>query len=243
MSIARTIRSAARKVGVDVRWYNVVHSDEARLFRQIEHHAINAVIDVGANNGGYARFLRKGGYQGEILSFEPLESPHRELLRAAKADSRWHVAPRMALGLNNGEIDINVAESSTSSSVLPMEELHVQSAPGSKYVRVERVPIRRLDGVEHPILQSDASILLKIDAQGFELPVLHGAQALLPRLRGIQLELSLSRLYTGQALYHELIEFMQDLGFDLWNIMPTFVDRRNGRLLQMDGLFFRHQSA
>ena len=69
--------------------------------------------------------------------------------------------------------------------------------------------------------------------------VLEGAERLLPRLRGVQLELSLISLYDGQALYIDLIHWLRERGFELWNVIPAFVDRESGRLLQLDGVFFR----
>jgi hypothetical protein len=140
-------------------------------------------------------------------------------------------------------VELNVAGNSTSSSILPMANLHLDAAPQSKYVAVESAPLRRLDSVVHPAIQKSASILLKIDTQGYEEPVIRGAEALLPRLRGLQLELSLTGLYAGQVLYREMLDTMNELGFELWTVIPGFADRTSGRLLQMDGVFFRANSA
>lgn len=71
------------------------------------------------------------------------------------------------------------------------------------------------------------------------MPVLEGARALLPRVHGIQLELSLLPLYEGQVLYREMIDWLAEKGFELWSVMPGFVDQATGRMLQMDGVFFR----
>jgi hypothetical protein len=69
--------------------------------------------------------------------------------------------------------------------------------------------------------------------------VLEGAQKLLPRVSGVQLELSVTQLYDGQVLYLEMLQWLQALGFDLWSVMPAFVDPSSGRLLQFDGVLFR----
>ncbi len=238
MSIKHKIKALARKFGIQINRYNAAESQEARLFKLLSTHRIDVVLDVGANNGGYGRFLRKGGYQGDILSFEPLKEAHRALILAAAGDARWQVAPRVALGAEDGEIQINVAGNSTSSSVLPMRALHAEAAPQSRYVGVEQVPLMRLDSIRHPFLGQGRTIMLKIDTQGYEMSVLRGAEALLPYLRGVQLELSLAPLYEGQPLYREVIDWLSDRGFQLWNVIPGFVDRRSGRMLQMDGVFF-----
>lgn len=239
MTVKHEIKKLALKFGLELNRYNPSESHEARVFRQLEVHGIDTVIDVGANDGGYGRFLRKGGYQGNILSFEPLQDAHIRLEQAAADDAKWHIAPRMAIGNEDGEIEINVAGNSTSSSILPMEALHADAAPESKYVSVQRVRICRLDAFSHPILASAKLIFLKVDTQGYEMPVLQGAEQLLSRVSGLQLEMSLAPLYEKQALYRQIIDWLSERGFSLWNVIPGFTDPVSGRMLQMDGIFFK----
>jgi hypothetical protein len=78
-----------------------------------------------------------------------------------------------------------------------------------------------------------------MDTQGYEMSVLEGAQELLPRVCGVQLELSVAQLYDGQVLYLEMLQWLQARGFNLWNVMPVFVDPSSGRMLQFDGVLFR----
>ncbi len=239
MTILHSIKELALKAGVEVNWYNPAQSDIARLFRLLETHRIETILDVGANDGGYGKMLRRGGYGGAIVSFEPLADAHERLVQAANGDAAWQVAPRMAIGASNDEIQINVAGNSTSSSILPMRALHESAAPQSRYVGTEKVPLNRLDSVAHPFIEEGRNLLLKIDTQGYEMPVLEGAESLLPRVCGIQLELSLVPLYEGQMLYREVIDWIAGKGFELWSITPGFVDQNSGRMLQMDGVFFR----
>lgn len=58
-------------MGLDLRLYNPAESDMARLGQLLKHHAIDLVLDVGANTGQYAHYLRESGYAGKIISFEP----------------------------------------------------------------------------------------------------------------------------------------------------------------------------
>lgn len=239
MTIKHAIKQLARKLGVEMNWYNPAQSQHARLFKLLAHHGIDTVVDVGANDGGFGRSLREGGFRGRILSFEPLEDAHRSLTAVASGDADWYVAPRMALGAEDTEIEINVAGNSTSSSILPMLSAHTEAAPQSSYVGSQRVPLRRLDGMNHAVIDKSNSILLKIDTQGYEMPVLQGATSLLPSIRGVVLELSLTPLYESQTLYLGMIEWLSHQGFELWNVIPGFTDPLSGRMLQMDGVFFR----
>lgn len=242
MTILNSIKNLALKAGIEVNWYNPAQSDTARLFKLLDFHKIDTILDVGANDGGYGKRLRQGGYSGSILSFEPLSSAHAKLLHASRGDVKWEIAPRMAIGSSICEIEINIAGNSTSSSILSMQSLHETVAPQSRYVGTEKVPLNRLDAVAHPFIKQSKNLLLKIDTQGYELPVLEGAETLLKRVRGIQLEMSLVPLYEGQMLYKETIDWLEAKGFELWSVMPGFVDRASGHMLQMDGVFFRVQS-
>lgn len=228
-----------RKRGVVVARYNCNNSAELRLVRMLSANHIDLVLDVGANDGGYGRSIRTAGYTNAILSFEPLAGPHGQLLQTVEQDSLWHVAPRMALGAVNGTIQINVAANSTSSSVLPMLDRHAEAAPESVYVGAETVPLRRLDGFSHPLLQQATAPFLKVDTQGYEREVVVGAAGVLQRLRGIQVELSVVPLYDGQPSWLTLHEELEAHGFALWGVVPGFFEPATARMLQFDGIYFR----
>ncbi len=121
-----------------------------------------------------------------------------------------------------------------------MNTTHSDAAPQSKYIGVVPVPISRLDSVKHAALDGARSILLKVDTQGYEMQVLQGAEELLSRVAGLQLELSRTPLYEGQALFLDIIEWLAQRGFSLWSVVPGFTDPRTGRMLQMDGVFYKH---
>jgi FkbM family methyltransferase len=184
--------------------------------RLLEYHQIELIFDVGANCGQYASFLRDSGYQGKIVSFEPLSTAYSQLLTLSKKDNLWEIAPRCALGNQEGEITINIAGNSQSSSVLSMLDSHVQAAPESVYCGSEIVQLRRLDTLAKDyITEGTQSIFLKIDVQGFEKQVIEGSFQILPLVKGIQIEMSLVPLYDQQILFEYLLEFMRKLGYEL----------------------------
>src|SRR5271155_1246635 len=174
MHIKNTLRSLAEANGIEIQKTSVYSSQKLRHNKLFSLLGIDLLIDVGANVGQFATLCRTHGYRGSILSFEPSTAAHRELLRTAAVDPLWTVADRMALGAVSGEVDINIAANSLSSSILPMLDPHLSAAPQSQYIQRERVPVRRLDDV----LPDDAEsckIFLKLDVQGYEPQVLSGA--------------------------------------------------------------------
>jgi FkbM family methyltransferase len=233
------LRSLASSTGFEIRRTSVYTSAKLRYQPLFTLLHIDLVIDVGANDGQFARQCRAHGFQGEIISFEPTLSAHTSLLQSAASDPLWTVADRMALGASTGEAEINIAANSFSSSILPMLDSHLSAAPESAYLQKEKVPLRRLDDVL-PTTSPNRKIFLKLDVQGYESQVLAGAPQLLSQTSAVQLEMSLLPLYEGEILMPEMTGQMLAKGFHLWDIDPSFRDQATGRLLQVDAIFTRH---
>ena len=213
--------------------------EAAQLQRMLSANGITLVLDVGANVGQFARSLRIVGYRGRIVSFEPLSKAHARLRNVAKRDPFWIVPDAVAIGDKHGSTVIHVAGDSVSSSVLEMLDAHRHAAPDSAYIGSEIVPLAKLDTAASEFLHAQDVVFLKIDAQGFESQVLAGAADLLPRIKGLMLELSLVPCYRDQVILRPMIEFLDHQGFELWNLMPGTVESETDRLLQVDGVFFR----
>ncbi|WP_430013158.1 FkbM family methyltransferase [Microcystis ichthyoblabe FBCC-A1114] len=238
--IKKTIKKLSRSLGIDLKRYNIQTSEAAKMQRLLAYHNIDLVFDVGSNIGQYAKLLRELGYSGRIVSFEPLSSAYSQLKAVSEKDPLWEIAPQAAIGNQEGEIIINIAGNSYSSSALPMLDAHLESAPESAYSGSETVKLSRLDTIAKDYIKSETkSIFLKIDVQGLEKQVLEGATAILPLVKGIKLELSLVPLYESQVLFKEMIHIVEKLGYELYGIEPGFTAEKTGRMLQMDGIFFK----
>ena len=236
----KLIKNRANKIGWEIRRYTPAISEIPRMYQSLGYHQIDLILDVGANIGQYGKLLRRLGYKGKIISFEPLSSAYSQLQAVSNQDSLWEVAPRTAIGNEDSQITINISANSQSSSVLNILDSHLDAASNSTYVDSEKVKLHRLDTIALDYLKQDAdSVFLKIDVQGFEKQVLEGATNILPQIKGIQTEMSLIPLYQGQLLYQETIALLDELGYELYSVIPGFADSKTGRLLQMDGIFFK----
>lgn len=196
---------------------------------------IDVVLDIGANVGQYGMRLRNNGYNRRIVSFEPYAQAFNQLARTTAADPLWDVH-RVALADVEGEAELNVSGNSFSSSLLPLTDQHVESAPASSYVATETVPTVRLESL-WPDVVGTARSWLKLDVQGAEMQVLRGAGDRLREACALQVELSLVPLYEGATPWTTMVEWLGDRGFALAVVEPGFADPKSGRMLQFDGIF------
>lgn len=214
-------------------------SGPAQLAAVLAHAAIDAVVDVGANTGQYGRMLRSAGYDGPILSFEPLPGPRRLLLEAAAADPRWRVAPALALGEAAGRVILERSAESDMSSILAQSPLLRAISPSSAVLERLEVPCARLDALEALLEPAWRRLHLKIDVQGYEPKVLDGASGLMARIQTIQLELALKAVYEGEADWRTMVDRLAAMGFEPVLVLPGYFERKLARMLQMDVVFSR----
>ena len=214
--LRRSVKDTVRRLGYDVvnlRYHDSLHDHLRALFRR---YAIDCVLDVGARHGDYADALRAFGYDGAIVSFEPIALNYRILTARAAGDARWHTR-QIALGANNGEPEINVSRDTQFSSFLEPNE-YAQKAFGEdpRVERRERVVLRRLDDVfDEVVPAASRRIFLKIDTQGYDLEVIDGASAVFDRVTALQIELAVNRIYDASPFYMDVIGSLTDAGFSL----------------------------
>lgn len=226
-----------RRMGYDVVAYSPLAQVDVRThwLRQLK---IDLVVDVGANEGQFVGWMRERGYNGRIISFEPQAAAFASCSRRWGGDPHW-IGVEKALGEEAGEMDLHVAGNSVSSSLLPMLDSHVAALPESAIVMTERIQLGRLDIELGKLMNGSSRIFLKIDAQGFELPVLRGASGQLDNVALIEIELSLVPLYDGQELLPTVWSVLGSLGFTPIWIEQGFSESSAPRMLQVDGLFVR----
>jgi FkbM family methyltransferase len=210
----------------------------ARRLAIMRHHTVSSVLDVGANTGQFALQLRALGYMGRIVSFEPLHDAFRELTSNAAPDPLWE-CHNVGLADTNRVAVINVSENSYSSSLLPVSPVSLVIEPSIGYVRTEAITLRRLDDMFDQVCRPTDTVYLKIDTQGYELPVINGALASLRRIKLVQLETSFYPVYVGERLAGEMIGFLGQLGFRVVSVEPGWEDPVTAELLQADVILVR----
>ena len=115
--IDRTRREVNKRMNLDVVRVSGQYTLNAHIATVLDKYAIDAVIDVGANEGGFGELMRSIGFKGKIFSFEPINTVYAALSQRAEKDSSWHVF-NFALGARAGKSQINVSNFSQFSSIL-----------------------------------------------------------------------------------------------------------------------------
>ncbi|WOO41442.1 FkbM family methyltransferase [Rubellicoccus peritrichatus] len=215
-----------------------LYDTENQLVKALHDRDINHVLDVGGNVGVYGLKLRGKNYTGKITSFEPIPSVYDKLEKCAANDSNWDTQC-IALGDQQETREINVSNNTVSSSFLGMNKKHTDAAPESRYESKVEVTVKTLDGIWSELVKANEKVFMKIDVQGFEKEVLAGASDSLKKIQGLQLECSFASLYEGEMLFPEMYQWLQNEGFTLWLMTPTFIEPKTKQLLQVDAVFFR----
>lgn len=232
-TVRQSAQSFLQRRDIDVRRYR--RSIPARRQRILAYHAIDLLVDVGANIGQYASAVRRSGYRGRILSIEPVREPFEELQAVATRDAMWEVR-RTALGAEAGTVTMQVSKRSVFSSVLQPLGAANEASDGVHVVSHEDVPITTLDEL---VPDSERRIAVKIDVQGFEREVLDGGPRVLANASVVEMELSPRPLYDKQMLMVEAIERMEKLGLFLSLTENLWVNGPSGKARQFNGIFSR----
>jgi FkbM family methyltransferase len=240
------VEAVAGRLGYAVlpKW-RLPNLDLAEHLKQVlDRHRIDTVVDVGANTGQYAGFLRQEvGFRGLIVSIEPLPECFEALRREAAKDPDWLVV-KAALGSTDGEAMFNVMSYNLFSSFLePKDELVPGMAALNRVQRRIPVLMRRLDSVLPEIERSrePGRIYLKLDTQGFDLEVIKGAGAAIDRVRALQTELSVVPIYERMTDWQVALAAFRQYGFEPTGFWAVARDPML-RVVELDCVLVRGQT-
>lgn len=215
---------------------------QLRIKTLLDRYQINVVIDVGANEGQFASDLRRSGYQGKIISFEPIASVFEKLTTVAALDRDWDVY-NLALGQESSQKTIYIAGDSAFSSLLKSNDWCEQEF-GDESVgkREETVIVRRLDELLHETIENldQARIYLKMDTQGYDLEVFMGLGAMAKQVLALQSEMSVVPIYQGMPHLTESISFFEQAGFGIAGMYPVSTEKSALRVVEFDCLMVRN---
>lgn len=225
-------KKAFAALGMDIRW----DPRKSRRF-WLKNQNIKTVFDIGANTGQFAMMIHNMLPQASIYSFESLKDCYEKLLIHMRYCHKFK-GFNLALGDEDSETEFHHCEFPQSSSLLQMGDLHKQEFPFTKRETIERIKVRRLDGIVYD-LNCDENILVKIDVQGFEDKVILGGWQLISRAKIVIVETSFEMLYEGQPLFNTIYDILRQMRFSYKGNFDQMSSPIDGRILQSDAIFVR----
>jgi FkbM family methyltransferase len=213
---------------------------------------VSTIIDVGTNTGQWVNeYIMDAGKYPDlkfVYCFEPHEKvfPYLE----AHAKEHWTKQERVQVELYPYALGspYKVQEDSfvrmdtanyCSSPLKPTRWLLARSPDVADYTVVD-VKYTSLDeAVQEFGMPLIDDVLLKIDTQGFEKAVLHGALKTLQKVSWVQVEVMFDRLYEEQSTLHDLLEILEPAGFRYAGNTTQHGCPSSGAIMFADALFVR----
>jgi FkbM family methyltransferase len=236
--VVRRIDGADRLNGIDVfRDLKVVLKKTSRP----------TLVDAGANVGQTIDILRRTFDGAQIFAFEPSPSTF-QILKAAHGRTPGVHLENAALGEWDGTASFYVTrEFSVNDSLLEprwdfSDDVPLDAHPLTPQPAQVSVQIRSLDTYcrERDI---DFIHLLKVDTQGYDLHVLHGAREMLRtgRIGAVCVELTFVPMYKDQCSYLEMLSFLSTSGYRIIGFYEQTY--RDNRFIYCNACFVHEQQG
>lgn len=195
----------------------------------------DVVLDVGGNVGGWAELARSLWPAARLTSFEPI--PYLAELNRERARGRWWVE-QVALSSQAGEAVLHVCTNQHSASTMqPAGTVRRQRFGIQDRFEEITVPTRTLDSYARDV--PDGRLLVKIDVEGHEGPVLAGGPALLELAAVVIVECQQSPdVFAGAATPGQVDELLRFSGLRFAGIIDSLADPA-GAVVQFDGIWTR----
>jgi FkbM family methyltransferase len=194
------------------------------LYKIVDHFVPYRILDIGANVGQFHLEAKKHFPDSFIFSVEASSICAYYLKQIT---DNYYIG---LLAKDNSEYDFYSRKNdpaSTGNSIYK-ELTHFYSD--------DQLDIIRKKGIMLDDLFDDDSEfdLIKIDTQGSELDIMSGGKNICSKAKGILLEVSLTQYNENAPLYDEVIQYMEDFGFEKVDVL---YEARNHGSYQQDILF------
>lgn len=188
----------------------------------------SSIIDVGVANG--TSDLYEAFPEAQFVLVEPL-SEYAPYMKSLQQNYKVHYEVAAAAA-TAGTVTLNVHPDLCGSSML--KEVEDSDVNG-----VERVvPSVTLDSlIERYSLQGP--MLIKIDVQGGELDVLRGATKAMQMAEAVNLEVSLFGFFEGGPQFFDIVTFMKQNNFVVYEVYDGRNRLLDGALAQVDIMFVK----
>ena len=187
----------------------------------------DAILDIGAHHGNWTNSMIQIYPDSNYYLFEAID--YSELLQFNNTNN---VTVYNTL-LNDKEEEVNWYQMKNTGDSIFREKTH-------HFSNCEVIKRKSMDLnshiLKHHILQGADNILIKIDCQGAEIPILKGATSMLNKTAFIILEIPFFGQYNdGVPTFLEHVAFMDSIGFVPYDMLESHYF--NGFNMQVDMMF------
>jgi FkbM family methyltransferase len=227
------IKRAANSVGLDILR---MHNSPEQTLCGLKKLPIRTVIDVGANTGQFARKISTFFPKAMLYCFEPLPTPYEQLQCWSQSRKGKVKSFDIAIGEEEGQIDIIAhIDHTPSSSLLSSTDTCTELYPFTNAQKKIPVKISTLDRQFDGIIM-EPDILVKVDVQGYEDRVIRGGGETFKKAKACVLEVGMDKLYKNQAKFENILFLLADLGYQYkGNLNQTY--GKDGHVIYLDAVF------
>lgn len=209
--------------------------DLSSFFKDLQTHNFvpKGIIDVGANYGNWTSHALSVFPNAEVIMVEPQDEMEPILKQLAASRPGIHFV-KAGAARESGELVQTIWEDLAGSSFLP--DVVADQLETGRQRKTKMVTLDDLLTVTYPDFVPD---LVKLDIQGFELEALAGGSTLFGRTEVFIIETSLFHFFPRQPITREIITFMADRGYELYDITEFLRRPVDGALGQVDLAFVK----
>lgn len=216
------------------------------------------VVDVGANVGQTLEAFLSWWPGANCLSLEPLPDAFAQLQDVVTKYSGRSEAINCGVSSRTGKLALHASRTQSTASSFRKVDGSVETANAHRGLRSTlsyfdlgdedsyevEVSVETLNDIL--ILSKNKSAtwfnengvdILKMDTQGWELEVLHGAAEVLKQTKVVLTEWIFDDVYGQLPPIHELDKILSDGGFRLWDISHIYKDLKTMRTLWVDLIY------
>jgi FkbM family methyltransferase len=222
--------------------YNLNWIKRPRFYRQILQDEEITVVDVGARALSDDELHELHPLSAHI-NYLGFDADPEEVLRLNSSPSKYKSAQFIAsfVGSDRQLVNFNLHKIAGDSSIYEVSDDYTRWFSRNDVDPVETTLTLQADSLDR-LVSRDVDFI-KLDTQGSEYEILHGAERCLSEALLVEVEVEFFQIYAGQKLAHDVMLKMNSLGFDLLYLNRVslnsngFQGSARGQLVFGDALF------
>lgn len=185
---------------------------------------INTVIDIGASNGRWSELCMVSYPYAKYLLIEAQKDYDKQLLNFKNK-------------FNN--VDFVIAVASSKIGQVYFDASEVGTGIASEEKDNNNFKLSQATTIDYEIKKRffEPPYLIKLDTHGFEVSILEGSKNTIQQTNLIVMETYNFNINKNSKRFHEMIFYMETLGFRCIDIVDIGARQKDGLLWQMDILF------